>query len=88
MARSSDAAPAGWVTASDLAEYAYCPRAFYYRLRRPDAPETARSSSGRRYHARVLGAERWRADHPAALWAGVVLGVAVAALGVVGAVRP
>jgi CRISPR/Cas system-associated exonuclease Cas4 (RecB family) len=68
----------GWVSASDLAEYAYCPRALYYRRRYPHAPETAAEASGRRYHEHVLRAERRRADYPAALWAGVLLGLVLA----------
>ncbi|MCI4348907.1 MAG: hypothetical protein L3J93_01630 [Thermoplasmata archaeon] len=46
----------GWTTASDLAEYAYCPRAHWYRhharnvpLDRTDAMAIGR---GRSYHAR------------------------------------
>lgn len=77
-----------WVSASDLAEYAYCPRALYYRRAEPNAPETAPEADGRRYHTAVLGAERRRADHGGAIWAGVGLGILVAAIGIAGWIHP
>jgi CRISPR/Cas system-associated exonuclease Cas4 (RecB family) len=80
--------PPGWASASDLAEYAYCPRALYYRTRSPDAPETPDAEGGRRYHERVLRAERRRAEHPAAYWAGVLVGILLVVVGVAGGLRP
>jgi CRISPR/Cas system-associated exonuclease Cas4 (RecB family) len=77
-----------WASASDLSEYAYCPRALYYRRRYPDAPETPPEHAGRAYHHRLLGAERRRAEHGGLYWAGLLLGVAIAAMGVAGGVRP
>ena len=54
-----------WVSASDLAEYAYCPRAWWYRGNPPTAgraPESERASrAGERFHRREL-AEDWRSD--------------------------
>ncbi|MGP8078177.1 MAG: hypothetical protein ACLQD8_06125 [Thermoplasmata archaeon] len=80
--------PPAWASASDLAEYAYCPRALHYRARFPDAPDTPAAAGGRRYHERVLGAERRRAEHPTAYWAGVLVGILLAVAGVAGALRP
>ncbi|MFZ0830213.1 MAG: hypothetical protein WCB18_07765 [Thermoplasmata archaeon] len=55
------------MTASDLAEYAYCPRAHWYRKHPPvdgPAPSSVEARSrGERYHARTLTTrsrrERW-----------------------------
>lgn len=51
--------PAGpWASASDLADYAYCPRSHYYRHhppRRGPSTESRRSSeAGRAFHATTL----------------------------------
>ncbi|HEV2429619.1 MAG TPA: hypothetical protein VGV64_07240 [Thermoplasmata archaeon] len=50
-----------WVSASDLAEYAFCPRAQWYRRHPPrEAPSeaaTRSARSGERYHAASLGRE-------------------------------
>jgi CRISPR/Cas system-associated exonuclease Cas4 (RecB family) len=59
------------VTASDLAEYAYCPRAYWYR-RHPPAEGPSPSSrvaraGGERYHARTLTA-RYRRERWSAVW--------------------
>ena len=45
-----------WVSATDLAEYAYCPRAWYYRHHPP--PEGPAPGSDRRsaYAALLIGA--------------------------------
>ncbi|HTP54431.1 MAG TPA: hypothetical protein VML94_05680 [Thermoplasmata archaeon] len=77
-----------WVSATDLAEYAFCPRSLYYRRRAPDAPETPAESAGRRYHARVLAAERRRSDHPAAYWLGLAVGLLLVLLAAVAELRP
>ena len=72
----------GWVSATDLAEYAYCPRAYYYREHpTPGGPTAAgqrRARAGARYHARVLGRERRRAEHGAGYVAVLVLGIVLA----------
>lgn len=51
-----------WVSASELAEYAYCPRAHFYRGRVPDSAlshSAVRSlDRGRAWHARELSVER------------------------------
>ena len=56
-----------WVTASDLAEYVYCPRAHWYRHHPPRGGPTARAIAARAvgadYHSQELEArvrlERW-----------------------------
>jgi hypothetical protein len=75
-------------SASDLAEYAYCPRALYYHRRYPDAPETPSQRAGITYHDRVLGGERRRAEHGALYWVGILLGVLIAGVGVAGGLHP
>lgn len=54
---SADRAPP-WVGAAELGEYAYCPRAWYYRanppLEAPDARAVYRAQFGTAYHARAL----------------------------------
>lgn len=76
----------GFTTPSDLAEYAYCPRAHYYRHHPPPegrtAESTAGSRAGERYHRRVLSAERRRAERGKAYWAGALVGVALLAGGI------
>jgi CRISPR/Cas system-associated exonuclease Cas4 (RecB family) len=53
-----------WTSVSDLAEYAYCPRALYYRYHPPpEGPEPSEEESahrGERYHRRTARAVRWR----------------------------
>lgn len=66
-----------WVSASDLADYAYCPRAHWYHQHPPAGGPTRdsreRAAAGTLSHADVLGAERRRAEHGSAYW--VALGV-------------
>lgn len=80
--------PPSWVSATDLAEHAYCPRALAYRRAAPDLRPTPEERRGAAYHRRTLGRERWRADHALALWAALALGAGLAFVGVVAAVRP
>jgi len=75
-----------WTTPADLAEYAYCPRAHYYR-RNGTAPETPAAAAGTAYHRRRLGSERWRDEHPGLPWAVVALGALLLALAVLLGVR-
>lgn len=53
--------PPDWVTASELADYAYCPRSWWYgQTLGPDGrtPEAARLvAAGEVHHQRVLSAE-------------------------------
>jgi CRISPR/Cas system-associated exonuclease Cas4 (RecB family) len=71
-----------WTTPSDLAEYTFCPRAHYFR-RHGEAPSSPASEAGVAYHARQLGSERWREEHPLAPWLAVVVGVGLLALAAV-----
>jgi CRISPR/Cas system-associated exonuclease Cas4 (RecB family) len=74
-----------WVSVSDLSEYAYCPRAFWYRHHpptRPPTPATERSrAAGTRFHQRRLTAdersERWGAKGITAV---LIVAAAIAAL--------
>jgi CRISPR/Cas system-associated exonuclease Cas4 (RecB family) len=74
-----------WASASDLEEYAYCPRAHYYRHHPPPggpAPESVRrADDGRRYHDRVLSAEARREAHGTGYLLAILLGLLLAAGG-------
>ena len=76
--------PDDWVAVSDLAEYAFCPRAHWYRTHAPpevrDRRVARRSREGERYHARHLAAERRHAEFGAVYW-GALLGGAALVLG-------
>jgi len=84
--------PGPWVTASDVAEYAFCPRAHWYRTHPPPEGTTRaaaeRAAAGVRYHDRVLGAERRRAEHRGAYWAALAVGMALMAGGALWVLRP
>jgi hypothetical protein len=73
--------PDAWTSASDLADYAYCPRSHWYHDHPPDGgPDRGarrRAEAGRRFHDRELSGERRRAEHGGAYWAALVLGVLV-----------
>jgi hypothetical protein len=75
-----------WVSASDLADYAYCPRAHWYHDHPPEGGPTRSSrrssEAGIQFHSRELSGERRRAEHGGAYWAALLLGV-VLALGAV-----
>jgi hypothetical protein len=77
-----------WLSATDLAEYAYCPRALYYGKRHPDAPPSRSARDGTSYHARTLGRERHVEEHPAGYWLGVAVGVLLVGIGLLALVRP
>lgn len=68
-----------WASVSDLSEYAYCPRAFYYRHHPPDGPpppdSIARQRSGTRFHQRQLAIELATERH-SGWWAMIALGAA------------
>ncbi|MGI0071641.1 MAG: hypothetical protein ACRECT_06200 [Thermoplasmata archaeon] len=68
-----------WVSASDLADYAYCPRAHWYHEHPPAGGPSAvaqrRAAAGTRYHQYALGAERRRAEHGGAYWVALILGL-------------
>lgn len=73
-----------WVSASDLAEYAYCPRAHYYSTH-PDVTGGTgrpgpRARAGVLYHRRTLSTEK-RHDEHARLYVGLLLaGIALVAV--------
>ena len=75
-------APGRWVSATDLAEYTYCPRAHWYRDHPPEGGPSRssqeRAERGRRYHDRELTGERHRAEHRGAYWVALALGVLLA----------
>jgi hypothetical protein len=77
---------AAWVSAGELADYAFCPRSHWYSVTRPEAPgprdSARRSSAGAAFHATQLSAVRQRAEHRGAYAAALVLGLLLAVLGV------
>jgi CRISPR/Cas system-associated exonuclease Cas4 (RecB family) len=81
-----------WVTATDLAEYAYCPRSHWYYEHPPVGDRTTdarkRADAGTRYHHRILDAERRRAEHGAAYWAALALGALLVVGGLAWIFRP
>ena len=85
-------AASDWTSASDLADFAFCPRSHYYHEHPPPAGPTAdgqrRAEDGRRHHASRLGAERARARHGGAYWTVLALGVLLAVGGIAWILRP
>jgi CRISPR/Cas system-associated exonuclease Cas4 (RecB family) len=75
------------VTASDLAEYAYCPRAYWYRTHPPaegPAPSSVGARSrGERFHARALTTRSRREQWSAAWWVLVGAGLLLCVLALV-----
>jgi CRISPR/Cas system-associated exonuclease Cas4 (RecB family) len=75
-----------WTTPSELAEYAFCPRAYHYR--QTEGPRsTFETDRGTAFHERELGRERWRDEHRLAPWIALLVGVALLAAAVLGFVR-
>jgi hypothetical protein len=70
-----------FVSASDLADYAYCPRSYWYRQHPPpggpSAASVRSSARGTRAHAHQLGGERRRAEWGGYYW--LLLGVGLLA---------
>ncbi len=68
----------GWVTAADVADYAFCPRSHWYRHHPPPEGPTAqarrRSAAGERFHTAELRATDRRSRHGASYWVWVVVG--------------
>ena len=66
-----------WASATDLAEYAYCPRAWYYRHHPPpegsDAVSERRSAIGEEYH-RITLREEERLERAAPAYAALLVG--------------
>lgn len=80
-----------WVSASDLAEYAYCPRSYWYSSHPEEvegsiAPDP-RARRGVRYHQRALSAEQRHDAHVGRYVLLLLVGLAVvtASLYVLGA---
>lgn len=71
-------------TPSDLAEYAFCPRARYYRHRYGAPAPTASAERGIRYHAVELAGVRRREKGRTAYVLVALAGVALVVLGLVG----
>ncbi len=67
---------------SDLAEYAYCPRARFYRERYGAPPSTPAALSGVAFHDRVLRGTRRRADRHRAYWGIAAAGLLLVLVGV------
>ncbi|MCI4335736.1 MAG: hypothetical protein L3K17_00855 [Thermoplasmata archaeon] len=79
--RNAPNSPDHWISASELADYAYCPRSWWYRDHPPvrgPAPESRRRArEGEIYHHHVLAAERHRDA-----WAGAIAAAAMVAVAV------
>jgi CRISPR/Cas system-associated exonuclease Cas4 (RecB family) len=79
-------ADSSYVSASDLADYAYCPRSYWYRYHPPPGGPSEdgmrRSEAGTQAHRRQLGGERRRAGHGGLYWVLAALGVLAAIGGV------
>ena len=70
-----------WTTPTDLAEYAFCPRAHHYR-RQGEAPRTHPADAGTAYHLRQLSAERLRDEHGQLAWIAVFVGLGLLTLAI------
>jgi CRISPR/Cas system-associated exonuclease Cas4 (RecB family) len=75
-----------WASASDLAEYTYCPRAYWYRTHPPpgEVPRGTqrRAEAGTRYHTRELRSEGARESNAGAYL--VLVGIGLVLLAAVG----
>jgi hypothetical protein len=84
--------PDDWASASEIADYAYCPRSHWYHDHPPDGglrrAARARAEVGERFHARELGGERRRAEHGGAYWAALALGIVIVLGAFVWILRP
>ena len=73
------AAERSWTSASEIADYTFCPRSHWYHdhppAEGPTSAHRARAAAGQRFHASHLSAERRRAEHGGAYWAGLLVGV-------------
>jgi CRISPR/Cas system-associated exonuclease Cas4 (RecB family) len=68
-----------WTSASEIADYAFCPRSHWYHehppAEGPSSAHLARAAAGTRFHATTLAAERRHAEHGGAYWVGLLVGV-------------
>jgi CRISPR/Cas system-associated exonuclease Cas4 (RecB family) len=78
---------AEYASASELADYAYCPRSHWYRAHPPPGGPSdvsvRRAAAGERAHRRQLSGERRRAAHRGSYWVLLLVGLLVVALGCV-----
>jgi CRISPR/Cas system-associated exonuclease Cas4 (RecB family) len=78
------ASPRSYTTPSDLAEYAYCPRARHFRQELGDPPTTASMDAGTSFHATTLKSVRRRADHGRLLLIVALVGAVLVVVGLLG----
>jgi hypothetical protein len=75
-APSHDGRSTAWASASELAEYAYCPRAWYYRSHPPPGGRSREgrraASEGEAFHGRTLAAE-WERERSGTSYAYVLV---------------
>jgi CRISPR/Cas system-associated exonuclease Cas4 (RecB family) len=92
VASPADDQTAGWVTASDLADYEFCPRAYWYRKHPPiDGPSpasVARRATGEQFHARTLSTRLRRERWSTAWWWLVAAGLLLCLLSIAEVLRP
>jgi hypothetical protein len=74
-----------YVSAGELADYAFCPRSHYYRQhsegRTPAAGSIARERAGTEYHLRTIGSDRrWATASPFPWIAALLVGAAILGL--------
>jgi CRISPR/Cas system-associated exonuclease Cas4 (RecB family) len=77
-----------WTSASDLAEYAYCPRAGYYRRHRAPPAPTVESEAGVAYHARELARAGALERRAGIYWGGLLAGSIAIGVGLLVLLRP
>jgi CRISPR/Cas system-associated exonuclease Cas4 (RecB family) len=74
------------ISASDLADYAFCPRSHWYHHHPPSEGPTAdgvrRAEAGTERHVRQLRGERHRAERGPFYWVLVLVGLLVAVGGI------
>jgi CRISPR/Cas system-associated exonuclease Cas4 (RecB family) len=68
-----------WTSASELADYAFCPRSHWYHEHPPaEGPTSAqqrRAAAGTRFHARSLAAERRHEEQRGGYWIALLIGL-------------
>ncbi|MCI4320081.1 MAG: hypothetical protein L3K23_08135 [Thermoplasmata archaeon] len=79
-----------WLSASEVGDYAYCPRSFWYRRHPPaggpSAASRRSSAAGERFHAAYLSSEQLRSHHRGTWRTVLVIAVVVALACLVGAI--
>ena len=72
---------APWVSAGEMGDYAYCPRAHWYARTRGDGTgeDDPRSAAGRSFHERSLSGVRERSARRGAYAAALLLALLLAA---------